>query len=153
MKTVFVDLDNTLAANKTCENVKFFKGLYAGKKPIQIVINGIEYLYSQDSIIIISRYVGGWRGREEKIDWIKKYLPLCFRKASPFLISADDIRTKAHFIKEYAALNNIPLKNCIIIDDNKTILQECKKVGIKTLYPQQIICMYENIGGRNDNIK
>ena len=32
MKTIFVDLDNTLAANETCQNVEFTKGLYLNKK-------------------------------------------------------------------------------------------------------------------------
>ena len=60
MKTIFVDLDNTLAANETCENVDFTPGLYLNKKPIRIVIDAIQYLYEFDNLIIMSVYAGGW---------------------------------------------------------------------------------------------
>ena len=42
MRTVFVDLDNTLAANNTCDNVEYTKGLYIDKKPIKIVIMKVD---------------------------------------------------------------------------------------------------------------
>lgn len=147
MKHIFVDLDNTLAANETCDNVDYAPGLYLNKKPIQIVIDAIKYLYEKDNIIIISIYSGGWDGRQEKIEWMRKYLPNCINKNAPFLIDYKDTRTKADFIKNYSINNNINIKNCLIIDDKKKILQECKKEGIQTLYPQQIICMYEELKG------
>ena len=143
MKTIFVDLDNTLAANETCQDVEFTKGLYLNKKPIRIVIDAIQYLYEFDNLIIMSVYAGGLEGRQEKIAWMKKYLPNCLTKNPPFLIDYRDSRTKADFIKDYAKSYNIDLGDCLIIDDKKKILQECKKEGIQTLYPQQIICMYE----------
>ena len=143
MKTIFVDLDNTLAANETCENVDFTPGLYLNKKPIRIVIDAIQYLYEFDNLIIMSVYAGGWEGRQEKIEWMRKYLPNCLTKNPPFLIDYRDFRTKADFIKDYAKNYNIDLGDCLIIDDKKKILQECKKEGIQTLYPQQVICMYE----------
>lgn len=145
MRAVFVDLDNTLAANETCENIDFYKGLYYDKKPIKIVIDAINYLYANDNIFIISIYSGGEKGKSEKINWIKKYLPDNMKKNSPFLIDYKDSKTKADFIKNYALSNNIDLKECIIIDDKKRILQECNKEGIKTFYPQQIICKYEEL--------
>ena len=37
MRTVFVDLDNTLAANNTCDNVEYTKGLYIDKLTIPFV--------------------------------------------------------------------------------------------------------------------
>ena len=143
MKTIFVDLDNTLAANETCQDVEFTKGLYLNKKPIRIVIDAIQYLYEFDNLIIMSVYAGGLEGRQEKIAWMKKYLPNCLTKNPPFLIDYRDSRTKADFIKDYAKSYNIDLGDCLIIDDKKKILQECKKEGIQTLYPQQVICMYE----------
>ena len=145
MKTVFIDMDNTLAANETCDNIDFFKGLYLNKKPIRIVIDAIKYLYEFDNLIIMSVYAGEWEGRQEKIEWIKKYLPDCMVKNAPFFINYRDTRTKADFIKDYARNNDIDLSECLIIDDKKKILQECKKEGIQTLYPQQVICMYEQI--------
>ena len=144
MKTVFVDLDNTLALNETCDDVPYTKGLYLNKKPIKEIIHLVDYYYRDiANIIIISRYVGGEDGKQEKINWMRKHLPKSFLINSPYLISSDDIKTKADYINEYSISNNMKLEDCTIIDDKKEILQQCKKIGIKALYPQQLIVRYE----------
>lgn len=144
MRTVFVDLDNTLALNETCDDIPYTRGLYLNKKPIKEIINLVDYYYRDiANIIIISRYVGGEDGKQEKIDWMKKYLPKSFLINSPYLITSDDIKTKANYINEYAISNNMKLEDCTIIDDKKEILQQCKKIGIEALYPQQLIVRYE----------
>lgn len=155
MKTIFVDLDNTLAANETCQNVEFTKGLYLNKKPIQIVIDAICNLYKDDNIIIMSRYVGDEDGKQEKMEWIKKYLPDKIKQNSPFLIKAEESKTKCDYIIGYAFLNRLKPSDCIIIDDNKKTLQECDNHNIISLYPQQVICKYEEIlrGENNDKTK
>ena len=144
MKTVFVDLDNTLALNETCDDVPYTKGLYLNKKPIKEIIHLVDYYYRDiANIIIISRYVGGEDGKQEKIDWMRKHLPKSFLINSPYLIASDDIKTKAYYINEYSISNNMKLEDCTIIDDKKEILQQCKKIGIEALYPQQLIVRYE----------
>lgn len=143
MKYVFVDLDNTLAANETCDDISFYKGLYLNKRPIRIVIDAIEEMYSDSEIFVMSIYKGGEEGKQEKLLWILEYLPDCYKVNAPFLISEFDEHTKADYIKNYILINNIKPDDCTIIDDKKYILQECKKYGINTLYPQQIICSYE----------
>jgi hypothetical protein len=144
MRAVFVDLDNTLALNETCDDIPYTKGLYSNKKPIKEIINLVDYYYRDiANIIIISRYVGGEDGKQEKIDWMRKHLPKSFLINSPYLITSDDIKTKADYINEYAISNNMKLEDCTIIDDKKEILQQCKKIGIEVLYPQQLIVRYE----------
>lgn len=144
MRAVFVDLDNTLALNETCDDIPYTKGLYSNKKPIKEIINLVDYYYRDiANIIIISRYVGGEDGKQEKIDWMRKHLPKSFLINSPYLITSDDIKTKADYINEYAISNNMKLEDCTIIDDKKEILQQCKKIGIEALYPQQLIVRYE----------
>lgn len=124
MKTIFVDLDNTLAANETCQNVEFTKGLYLNKKPIQIVIDAICNLYKNDNIIIMSRYVGGEDGKQEKIECIKKYLPDKIKQNSPFLIKAEESKTKCDYIIGYAFLNRLSPSDCIIANA-PSIAQVC----------------------------
>ena len=114
-------------------------GIVGARKELQRVFISSEF----DNLIIMSVYAGGLEGRQEKIAWMNKYLPNCLTKNPPFLIDYRDSRTKADFIKDYAKNYNIDLGDCLIIDDKKKILQECKKEGIQTLYPQQVICMYE----------
>lgn len=152
MRTVFVDLDNTLAANNTCDNVEYTKGLYLDKKPIKIVINAINYLYKDDNIIIISRYTGEDEGRQEKIEWMRKYLPDKMIINAPFLIKSNDKVKKSSYIMGYAFMNNISPSDIIIIDDKKDILQDCKAHNITSLYPQQVIVEYEE-ALENDKIK
>ena len=50
---VFVDMDNTIAENKTCQNVRYYKGLYEEKRPIKLVIKAIETLYMSSGIPIV----------------------------------------------------------------------------------------------------
>lgn len=145
MRTVFVDLDNTLAANNTCDNVEYTKGLYIDKKPIKIVINAINYLYKDDNIIIMSRYVGEDEGRQEKIEWMRKYLPEKMTINAPFLIKSSDNSKKVDYILGYAFMNNISPSDIVIIDDKKDILQDCKAHNITSLYPQQVIVEYEEV--------
>lgn len=86
---------------------------------------------------------------------LKKYLPDKIKQNSPFLIKAEESKTKCDYIIGYAFLNRLSPSDCIIIDDNKKTLQECDNHNITSLYPQQIICKYEEIlrGENNDKVK
>ena len=63
------------------------------------------------------------------------------RAISPILLDANKEKYKSKYIINYAHINQIDVSDCLIIDDNKMILQECKQNGIITLYPQKVICM------------
>lgn len=152
MKTVFVDLDNTLAANETCDDVEYTKGLYLNKKPIKIVIDAINYLYKDADIIIISRYVGDYEARQEKIQWMRKYLPKNMLINPAYFLEQDDSMTKADYIIGYAFLRGLAPSDITIIDDKKSVLQECKAHNIISLYPQQVIVEYEE-ALENDKVK
>ena len=142
---VFVDMDNTIAENRTCQNVRYYKGLYEEKRPIKVVIKAIEALYMSTGIpvVIISKAVGGRKGAEEKLRWVEKNLRL--RKGSEciFLTEKEPSIKKARIIREYCNKHKIKLSNTLIIDDNKKTLQACEKIGIQAKYPQQVICDYE----------
>ena len=142
---VFVDMDNTIAENKTCQNVRYYKGLYEEKRPIRVVIKAIEALYMSTGIpiVIISKAVGGRKGAEEKLRWVEKNLRLREGSECIFLTEKEPSIKKARIIKEYCNKHKIKLSNTLIIDDNKKTLQACEKIGIQAKYPQQVICDYE----------
>ena len=144
---VFVDMDNTIAENRTCQNVRYYKGLYEEKRPIKIVIKAIEALYMSSGIpiVIISKAVGGRKGALEKLRWVEKNLRLRKGNECIFLTEKEPSIKKARIIKEYCNNHKIKLSNALIIDDNKKTLQACEKIGIQTKYPQQVICDYEAI--------
>ena len=142
-RTVFVDMDNTIAENITCKDIQYYKGLYLYKRPIRIVIDAIEYLYSRSEIVIISKALGGNSGRLEKLKWIEKNMSLPKNTKCIFLTEQEPATKKADIIKEYCKKNHIDIKDVLLIDDNKKILQACDKKGIPVKYPQQVICDYQ----------
>lgn len=155
IKVVFVDMDNTIAENKTCQNVRFHKGLYLSKRPIRTVIKAIENVYMSIGIkvVIISKAVGGKRGREEKLKWIETYLNLPKNSLCIFLSDKEKSTRKAKIIKEYCSKNRIKTSEALLIDDNKQTLQVCEREGIQVKYPQQVICDYEELIYGKYNIK
>ena len=83
---------------------------------------------------------------------MKKYLPEKMTINAPFLIKSSDNSKKADYIMGYAFMNNLNPSDIIIIDDKKDILQDCKAHNIIALYPQQVICEYEE-ALENDKVK
>lgn len=137
---IFVDMDNTIAENVTCEDVPYSSGLYLNKRPIQIVIDGIVSMYKDCRLIVLSKTAGGRRGALEKRAWLDIYFPYA---NEVYLISQEE--NKSDFIAKYAKKNNLDLESCMLIDDKKDILQDCSVLGINVKYPQQVICDYEEL--------
>lgn len=144
---VFIDMDNTIAENITCDNVDFYPGLYLNKRPINIVIQGILALYPNSYYIILSKTSGSVDGIMEKREWLSKYSPYAYQT---LLLSPSDSKKEvlAYFIES----NHIDPGEVLLIDDKKSILQDCKTLGIDVKYPQQIICDYENIFTFQNNV-
>ncbi len=145
IKWIFVDMDNTIAENVTCENVDFYDGLYLTKRPINIVIQGILNLYKDCNYIILSKADGGIQGMMEKRAWLHKYFPYAY---STLIINVNDV--KSEYIASFIIQNNLDPEECLLIDDKKSILQDCARLGINVKYPQQIICDYEEMLAKQD---
>lgn len=140
MKYLFIDMDNTIAENSTCENIKFYKGLYLNKRPINIVIEAIKALYPTARYIVVSKTSGGWDGKREKEIWLDEY----FEEVELVLI-LDINEEKKDVINDYLIKNNINPEECLFIDDKKDELQKVRKLGLHVKYPQQVICDYEDL--------
>lgn len=138
---IFVDMDNTIAENKTCKSIEFYEGMYAEKRSIRIVIDAILNTYPASRIYILSKTQGGERGRIEKREWLERHCPDMTLNRPRFI---EPNQSKCTVICALAASRGIKSRECLIIDDNKSVLQECDKAGIQTLYPQQVICEYES---------
>lgn len=139
IKYVFIDMDNTIAENSTCMNIEFYKGLYLNKRPIRIVIDALLSLYGDCSFIILSKTDGGEDGKKEKIKWLHKYFPY-----TDNIILIDICERKRDFIEGFLLANHVDSSECLLVDDKKSILQDCSVLGISVKYPQQLICDYEN---------
>lgn len=143
---VFIDMDNTIAENTTCDNVDFYEGLYAKKRPIKIVLDGIRELYKDSEFVIITKTDGGSYGSMEKVLWLSKYFP----EVKNIIIIRPEER-KSKYIKDFIEKEGIDRSKCLLIDDKKSILQDCKKIGINVKYPQQVICDYEELLLQKEN--
>lgn len=146
MKYLFIDMDNTIAENKTCDNIKFYPGLYMNKRPIQIVIDAIKILYPDSLYVIISQTDGGNEGEFEKHNWLDIHFPVTFDR-----LFIPKNTSKRYIIESYIADNSIKPEEVLLIDDKKDILQDCKQLNINVKYPQQIICDYELISRKVDD--
>ena len=152
LKIIFLDMDNTIAENKTSSNIEFYDGMYLEKRPIQIVINAIKTLYDKTPVVIISKAQGGVKGITEKMKWLDENCPLLI-KDKIFLMENEKYYMKAVYIDEYCIKNHVPITQCLIIDDSKEVLNYCKQYGLQTKYPQQLICDYEDhIKQLNDDV-
>lgn len=143
MKVIFIDMDNTIAENKTCDNVQFTPGLYLNKRPIQMVIDAITTLYPDVPKVILSRVQGGKQGKDEKLQWLSEHFP-----EEPvdfiFLNEGEDYYMKGVYADQWTDVHQIQNEEALVIDDSKQVLQYCKAYGFQTQYPQQVICDYED---------
>lgn len=140
MKVLYVDMDNTIAENRTCQNVEFTPGLYSSKRPIQIVIDAINTLYGDVPKVIVTKVQGGEEGIKEKQQWLQQYTPFPIHD---MIFVQGEYYTKGVLIDQYNSRRNIPNEETLLIDDSKQVLQYCAAYNIQTKYPQQLICDYE----------
>lgn len=143
MKIIFLDMDNTIAENKTCDNVDFTPGLYSCKRPIQIVIDAITTLYPDVPKVILSKAQGGKQGQEEKIQWLAEHFPETFVDFI-FLDEGEKYYMKGVYADQWCQRHDIDNSEALVIDDSKQVLQYCKAYNLQTQYPQQVICDYES---------
>lgn len=134
IKYIFLDMDNTIAENVTPLDVKYTKGMYLNKRPIQPVIDEIEALGIP--VIIISKVQGSGDGIFEKRQWIIENLP--FVPIEHYFIDSSIDKTK--MILAHCNTHKINPQEVLVIDDKKEILQDCYKHGFNVKYPQQLIC-------------
>lgn len=146
IEVVFLDMDNTIAENRTSRDICYYKGMYIEKRPIQIMIEAIKEFYIDRGIpvIVLSKTKGGIDGKREKVDWLNA----CVDYDLAGIILIEDQR-KVNIIREWCLDNKVKLNRVLIIDDNKQTLQECCDAGIYAKYPQQLICDYEEIHNIN----
>ena len=139
-EVVFIDMDNTIAENATCQNVEFVDGLYENKRPIFFVINAIDQLLRNNAnkIVLVTVCQGGDVGKQEKLLWLKK-----IEFDYDDIIFVEPFRPEKSFeMIAYCKENGHCFSNCILIDDKKDILQKAEDCGFKVKYPQQLLVDY-----------
>ena len=143
---VFIDMDNTIAENTTCLDIEYKEGIYLNKRPVKQVIEAIETLYKDCTLVILSKTKGGIRGMFEKQAWLGKY----FKRADQVILMHPNER-KSEYIRAFMSVNDIEPNVCLLIDDKKEILQDCITIGIDVKYPLQVLCDYNDLAQNKGN--
>ena len=132
-------MDNTIAENKTCQDVEFSDGLYEKKRPINFVIDAIHYMLRKDGakIVIATTVKGGDLGMQEKLYWLE----LIGFEYNDILFANQTVKKVDEMIR-YCKDSDIEPKDCVLIDDNKSVLQDADSRGFKVMYPQQLLVDY-----------
>ena len=140
-------MDNTIAENRSCQDVEFFDGMYEKKRPISFMIDAIHYMLRKEGIkiVIATGVQGGDLGMQEKLYWLE----LVEFEYDDILFANENVRKIDEMIR-YCKENDINHKDCLLIDDNKSILQEAESNGFKAIYPQQLLVDYYEWLGEQD---
>lgn len=139
IEVIFLDMDNTIAENTTPMNVTFIPGMYLGKRPIKQVLQALDTLYPDTPRVIVSKVQGGVQGIKEKKEWlqnkeVKNIIDYIFLKED------EQYWMKGVYIDQWLSHRQIPNSKCLVIDDNKQVLQYCQAYGLLVQYPQQVLC-------------
>ena len=138
-KVLFLDMDNTIAENITCQDIDFSKGMYLNKRPIGFVIDAVDEMIRPglESLVILTQVQGQSPGIDEKQHWLNV---IDFRHDA--FIGITDDTSKSDKMLEFCSMNGYIPKDCLLIDDKKSVLQDAEKHGFHVMYPQQLLVDY-----------
>lgn len=144
IKYVFIDMDNTIAEVITPYLKDYFEGMYSAKRPIKLMINAINTLFSKQDKYILSIARGNEKGINEKISWLNKECPIITKDNYFIDYDSNNNIEKSDFIINWCGKYSVNPGECLLIDDKKDTLAKCKDLGIQVMFPLQVICEYEN---------
>ena len=52
-KVLFLDMDNTIAENITCQDISFSSGMYLNKRPIGFVIDAVDKMMRPELELLV----------------------------------------------------------------------------------------------------
>jgi FMN phosphatase YigB (HAD superfamily) len=137
---IFVDMDNTIAENTTCQDVHFFAGMYLNKRPISFVIDAIDSLLRNKSkkVVVVTVFQGAEIGKSEKLQWLQN---VHFQYDDVLFV--DEHKTKKYIeMTKYCSQYQYNPSHCLFIDDKKIMLQDAAGHGFQVIYPQQLLVDY-----------
>ena len=138
-RVLFLDMDNTIAENGTCQNVPFETGMYLTKRPIGFVVDAVNEMIRPglENLVIVTQVQGAGKGISEKQEWLMKH-----NFHHDVFIHITDDTVKSKFILDFCIMNGYRPSECLVIDDKKTVLQDVERFGFNVMYPQQLLAEY-----------
>jgi hypothetical protein len=145
-KVLFLDMDNTIAENITCQDVPFEQGMYLNKRPINFVIDAVNDMIRPglDHLVIVTQVQGEGQGINEKQEWLLNH-----DFYHDVFIHITDDTAKSKFMLDFCNMNGYKPADCLVVDDKKTVLQDAEHFGFNTMYPQQLLVEYYEWLNRN----
>ncbi len=135
MRRIFIDMDGVLATfhpEKSLEEISS-PGYFASLEPQQNVVDAIRYIVrnaKDDTRLYILSSVLNDRAANEKMDWLKYYLPELSDQNSMLMVPYGE--NKSAFVK---TITGEVKEDDILLDDFTKNLKSWHGVGIKLLNP------------------
>ena len=138
-KVLFLDMDNTIAENITCQDISFSSGMYLNKRPIGFVIDAVDKMMrpNLELLVVLTQTQGRSHGIDEKQIWLDA---IEFRHDA--FIGITDDTAKSEKMLEFCSMHGYRPDDCLLIDDKKSVLQDAEKYGFNVMYPQQLLVDY-----------
>lgn len=148
-KYVFFDVDGTLSeyryndklyggrcpelGSQTLDQL-MFSNLYLESRPLKTMQKVIHSL-NPDRIFVLGACSTNHE-IEQKYQWLEKYYPN-FKRDHIFFVHLTMI--KPEVIKTYASHFNIPLDQCVFVDDRLDVLRKAEEFGIIAYHPSSFV--------------
>lgn len=143
MKTVFIDMDGTIADLNFDTHVKdeYEPGFFLYKEPSATMIMAIRKIFKNYHKIILSASPST-ECSIEKIQWLNKWFPEI--ESNDMIFIEYPKENKIDKLLTICRFKNLDPKDVILIDDNLDILREGNSRGIKCIHPIRVLIMEEN---------
>ena len=138
-KTVFIDMDGVISSYSCPDDTviahDFTEGFFINRKPVSVVIRQILLLFGNCHLAILSASPHN-RAIIEKNAWLDKHFDISDRHFIKWKSGS-----KAEYILEYCAVNDINPKDIILIDDTHKVLEECELIGCQVYHPSRLLTL------------
>ena len=141
-KYVFVDLDGTVAEYQNLPvdeygDIDFVGyGVFKNSKPVMEVINKVQKLHDEGKQIYIVSASPNSIASEEKLEWVKKYLPFIMESRIFFVGNKN---YKYVFLKQLIKKMKFNTRDCTVIDDDHNVLLSYQTLFINTVHPSKFL--------------
>lgn len=142
-KHILCDMDGTVAAIQRLPvdlngNIDFVNGdVFRLSKPVDPVINRLRDLkhMSNSRIYILSASPNSICS-DQKIEWVKKYMPFVEREDIYFVGNKD---YKHVMLEGLMKSRKLDPKDCSVVDDWNTFLCRAEQIGVEAIHPSMLL--------------
>jgi len=144
-KNMFVDMDGVVAEYQDLPldedgNINFVSHhIFRNAKPVNEVIDKLRTLCDNGHNLYILSASPNSICNDEKINWLKMYMPFINQKNIYFVGNKD---FKSVMIKDLMAKLKLKTCDCTLIDDEHSVIEKVKKIKIRVIHPSKFLANF-----------